>query len=115
QPDGANLLPAGRDAVDDPPRDDEMAARVVVAERETESMVVESGGRAARRREYRAQRGETAAARQYNHVFILWGDSSAGSKRSRSPSAHPGCSSSRSSIRRCCRCPKSPTCSSSGW
>ena len=40
QPDRADLLPARRDAVDDAPRDDEMAARVVVAEREAEPVIV---------------------------------------------------------------------------
>ena len=34
QPDGADLLPARRQAVEDAPGDDEMAARIVVAERQ---------------------------------------------------------------------------------
>ena len=34
QPDGADLLPARRDAVDDAPRDDQVRLRVVVAERQ---------------------------------------------------------------------------------
>ena len=36
QPHGADLLPARHDAVEDPPRHDQVRARVVVAERETE-------------------------------------------------------------------------------
>ena len=46
QPHGANLLPARRDAVDDAPRDDEMASRVVVAERQTELVIAKSGSHA---------------------------------------------------------------------
>ena len=49
QPHGADLLPPGRDAVDDAARDDEVAARVVVAEREAEPMVVTRDDRAADR------------------------------------------------------------------
>ena len=37
QPDGADLLPAGREAVEDAARDDQMAARVVVAQRRVPS------------------------------------------------------------------------------
>ena len=44
QPDGADLLPAGRQAVEDPPRDDEVRARVVVAERQAGVRVVQRRG-----------------------------------------------------------------------
>ena len=52
QPDGAELLPARRDAVENAARDDQMAARIVVAEREAEPMVEERDERAAERSEY---------------------------------------------------------------
>jgi hypothetical protein len=48
QPDGADLLPSRRQAVEDPARDDEMRARVVVREREAEPEVM-NGGEGARR------------------------------------------------------------------
>jgi hypothetical protein len=38
QPDSADLLPSRRDAVEDSARDDEVAARVVVTEREAEGV-----------------------------------------------------------------------------
>jgi len=41
QPDGADLLPAGQEAVDDATRDDEMRARVVVAQRQAGGRVEE--------------------------------------------------------------------------
>jgi hypothetical protein len=44
EPHGADLLPAGRDAVEDSARDDEVGARVVVAEREIRARVVYRGG-----------------------------------------------------------------------
>jgi hypothetical protein len=44
QPHGANLLPAGDDAVEDAARNDEVRARVVVAERETDEGVVDRRG-----------------------------------------------------------------------
>lgn len=43
QPDGADLLPSRRQAVDDAPRDDEVGARVVVRERETGGCVMKRG------------------------------------------------------------------------
>jgi hypothetical protein len=46
KPHGADLLPAGRQAVEDPARDNEVRARVVVRERETEAEVVDRGERA---------------------------------------------------------------------
>ena len=49
QPDGADLLPSRRDAVEDSARDDEVAARVVVAEREAERVIVPRDERAAER------------------------------------------------------------------
>ncbi len=86
QPDGADLLPARRDAVDDPARDDEMSAGVVVTERQTEEMIMPRRDRAAdsRREPTRDRRCRQRAPRErYNHLFILWADSSAGSARSR--------------------------------
>src|SRR5262249_23050092 len=103
QPHGADLLPSGRDAVEDSSRDNEMSARVVVRERETESMVVPRGdGTAGRRRDANRhrKRGRAPSAGQYNHSFILWANSSADSDRSRWRSAAPGSSSSPSSTRR---------------
>ena len=47
QPDRANLLPAGRDAVRDPSGHDQMSARVVVAERQTETIAKTRGQSAA--------------------------------------------------------------------
>ena len=46
QPDRADLLPAGHDAVEDTARDDEVGAGVVVAERETDRRVVDRRGAA---------------------------------------------------------------------
>ncbi len=50
QPHRANLLPSGCDAVEDAPRDDQMSARVVVAECETEAMIMERRDGSADRR-----------------------------------------------------------------
>ena len=83
QPHGANLLPAGRDAVDDATSDDEMPARIVVAQRESESMIVKGGQRADDRRDARDAQHQAAARRRYNHASILWADSSADSGCSR--------------------------------
>jgi hypothetical protein len=47
QPHGADLLPSRKQAVEHTPRHDEVRARVVVAERETEVRIVESRGAAA--------------------------------------------------------------------
>ena len=44
QPDRADLLPARRQAVENAPRDDQMRARIVVGERETEPRVVDGCG-----------------------------------------------------------------------
>jgi len=71
QPDGADLLPAGRDAVGDPARDDEVTARVVVAERETEALVEQRGQRTPRERRGENRGREPSGARWYNHLFIL--------------------------------------------
>ena len=62
QPDGADLLPARRDAVEDAARDDEVAARVVVAEREAEPMVVQRGDRADDRGDDRGERHDRKRA-----------------------------------------------------
>ena len=48
QPHGTDLLPAGHETVEDPTRDDEMRARVIVRERESEAVVMNSRGRAPR-------------------------------------------------------------------
>ena len=96
QPDRADLLPARRDAVEDAPRDDEMAARVVVAEGEAERGGSASATSARRRAPRRIATAPAQRARggRYNHLFILWADSSTGSRRSRSRWAAPACSSS---------------------
>ena len=60
QPDGADLLPARRQAVEHPPRDDEMRARVVVREREAEAVVVDGRG-GAEQRDDRRDRAAGAA------------------------------------------------------
>ena len=46
QPHGANLLPSWRKVVDDPARDDEMPARVVVTQRKAKPMVLDCHERA---------------------------------------------------------------------
>ena len=107
QPHRADLLPARRDAVEDPARDDQMAARVVVAEREAEPMVVQ-GDAACRRaaRDAATATDQRASPRRYNHLFILWVDSSAGSRRSRWRWARRASSSSPFSTRRFCSLPE---------
>ena len=76
QPDRADLLPSRRDAVEDSTRDDEVSARVVVAEREAQLVIVQSRGRADDRRGDRRQNAATPIAPprgRYNHLFILMG------------------------------------------
>ena len=64
QPDRADLLPAGRDAVEDAAADDEVAARVVVAEREAEMRVVQGDeGAADEKRLSQARRAVERALR----------------------------------------------------
>ena len=73
QPDGADLLPAGRDAVDDAPRDDEMAARVVVAERQAER-----DGSATRRRAASRRRSAIHASSAFRNRFVTLSASRSG-------------------------------------
>ena len=73
QPHGANLLPARRDAVDDAPRDDEMAARVVVAEREAERVIVDRDPRAAERPPATASRPKGRAVRDSIITCLFYG------------------------------------------
>ncbi|PYR57659.1 MAG: hypothetical protein DMF85_13025 [Acidobacteria bacterium] len=65
QPDGADLLPAWQQTIDDPPRDDEVRARVVVGERQAEAEVVAGGGGAGER-DARGDDGGKAARRNVN-------------------------------------------------
>ena len=67
QPDRADLLPARRDAVEDAPRDDQMPARIVVAEREAEAMIVKRDERAGAAR--RARRARAASARRRDGII----------------------------------------------
>src|SRR5262245_13932010 len=75
QPHGADLLPSGRDAVENPPRDDQMSARIVVREREAERVVMPRDdaacerGRAADRE--RNQRWPAQRARRGRTVILL--------------------------------------------
>ncbi len=63
QPDRADLLPAGRDVVDDAARDDEMRLRVVVGEDEVRAQEDDPRGRAGRR----GSRREQPRGAIYNH------------------------------------------------
>jgi len=88
QPHRSNLLPARRDAVEDAPGDDEMPARVVVAERETQAMVVKGGkGAANGRRGSDEDRNRTAGLRRVHVLSVTEEKSSAGARR---PEAHCG-------------------------
>src|SRR5204863_2937487 len=115
QPDRADLLPARREVVEDPPRDDEVCLGVVMAENETCAKEDDPGGAA------NDCRGdcEQAWKLRYNHVSAAQHNanrcspSSNGSTGSRSHSAAPGSSSSRSSTLRSSRCRRLTTCSSS--
>jgi membrane protein YqaA with SNARE-associated domain len=66
QPHGADLLPAGRQAVEDPARDDEVRARVVVRQRQAELVVVPGGRRAGERNRERERGRERAGCLQGN-------------------------------------------------
>ena len=46
QPHGADLLPARKEAVENPPRHDEVGAGVPMAQRQAQARVVKRGGRA---------------------------------------------------------------------
>ena len=63
EPDGADLLPSGHEAVEHPARDDNMRARVVVAQRQADRGVVPRGNDAgeeyARGDERRMMSGQT--------------------------------------------------------
>src|SRR5213082_3026467 len=75
QPDGADLLPSRRDAVEDAARDDQMSARVVVAEREAEPVVVPRGDSADERRrpaDRERNRRRPAQRARMGHIRILW-------------------------------------------
>ena len=71
QPHGANLLPSRSDAVEDSPRDDQMPARVIVAEREAEPMIVDRDESAADRGHGGNRETQPARPRRYNHMLIL--------------------------------------------
>ena len=71
QPHGADLLPAGRDAVGDPPRHDQMASRVVVGQREAEPVVMNRDEDTAERGNRADRQRQVATAERYNHLFIL--------------------------------------------
>ena len=66
QPDRADLLPAGQEAVEDPPRHDEVSPRVVVTERETEVRVVKCGGAAAEKSERGSEDDGRRTSREQN-------------------------------------------------
>ena len=71
QPDRANLLPSRSDAVDDSSRDDQMPARIIVAEREAEPMIVDRDESAADRGHGGNRETQPARPRRYNHMLIL--------------------------------------------
>ena len=71
QPDGSNLLPSRSDAVEDPARDDQMSARVIMAEREAEAMIVDRDKSAADRGHGGNREAQPARPRRYNHMLIL--------------------------------------------
>jgi len=71
QPHGADLLPAGRQAVEHSPRDDEMTAGVVVAERQAEAVIVNRDARATASGRGGERKTERAPPRRYNHLFML--------------------------------------------
>ena len=73
QPHGPDLLPARCDAVDDPPRDDQMAAGVVVAQREPESMVSNRRDHADRRGGRSGEELHTPLLRKVSSVRITVG------------------------------------------
>ena len=60
----------------------EMAASVVVAERQSELVVVERDDRADERGDGGDRQRQRVLARRYNHPFIVWADSSIGFRRS---------------------------------
>src|SRR5262245_58097542 len=76
QPHRANLLPSRRDAVEDSSRDDEVASSIVVAQRQSELMVVEGDRHADDARDGGDRPRESVRARRYNHALIVWVDSS---------------------------------------
>ena len=71
QPHGANLLPSRGDAVEDSARDDQMPARVIMAEREAEAMIVDRDESAADRGHGGHRETQPARPRRYNHMLIL--------------------------------------------
>ena len=75
QPDGADLLPPRRNAVDDAARDDEVATGVVMAEREAEPVIVDRDDHSAdgggQSKENDQGRARCASARRRYHLFIL--------------------------------------------
>jgi hypothetical protein len=71
QPHGAVLLPSRSDAVEDSPSDDQMPARVIMAERETEPMIMDRGESAADRGHDGNRETQPARPRRYNHMLIL--------------------------------------------
>ena len=117
QPDRADLLPSWREAVDDAARDDEVAARVVMAEREAELVIVEGDERSGDSgHTRRAPTGRPRRGRRYNHLFILWAESRAlGARACVDAGGARACAWSPSSIRRFSRFPRSPISSWSGW
>ena len=74
EPDGADLLPSRRQAVDDPARDDEMAASVVVAERQAEPVIVKRDDCAGESRNDGERDRKAAAGRRYTHVLSVSDD-----------------------------------------
>src|SRR5579864_5518929 len=72
QPHGADLLPPWREAVEDAARHDQVAARVVMTQRQPELVVVPADPRARDQRCQRDRSRKRAARERYNHAFILY-------------------------------------------
>ena len=62
QPYRADLLPSGREVVDDAPRDDQVRARIVVRERQAKLVIVIRGGGASDRDDGRDRERQRAGA-----------------------------------------------------
>ena len=72
QPDGADLLPPGHETVEDAPRDDEMRARVVVRERESQAVVMNSGDGAPRADGKRTQAAKVRRPQRALSLHFWW-------------------------------------------
>ena len=121
QPDRADLLPPGRQIIEDTPGDDQMRLRVVMAENKAlseEDDPRRAGDEGGGRGKLRRKGGEARGIARYNHVSAAQNNanrcsrSSNGSTGSPSRSAVPAFSLSPSSTPRSFHSRRSTTCSS---